>query len=303
MSDSSPVTLAELLPRLRCPRSRQGLEHHGEELRSVDGGNVYSIVEGCPDLRCPPERLRIDRPWYEPWEDLERLLMSPPAPLPSPDLPHHLDKHLAGVAGDRGEGRWILEVGCGERQCEDWFTPRGFRYVGTDVDRRGPGPHLMADAHNLPFADESFDLITSMAVYEHLVSPLTAALEAHRVLRPGGVFFGSSAFVYGFHDRASFHHMSHAGLLSVLRSAGFEVQRVWPDWSYPSAIAEMGFRGLPGAPWRTATRGFLSLAEWTFTRISNLARGLARKSPLDRAAREIHTAGSVSFVARRLEQA
>jgi SAM-dependent methyltransferase len=167
------------------------------------------------------------------------------------------------------------------------------------VDARGIGPHLLADAHNLPFVDASFDFYTSMAVYEHLVSPLQAALEAHRVLKPGGVFFGSAAFVYGFHDRASFHHMSHGGLLWTLQMAGLRVERMWSDWHYSRAIPEMAFRAGAGMPWRIASQLLLSLLDRSFVVASRLARRATGKPPLDEAARAVHQAGSISFVARR----
>lgn len=291
------VELDTLLPRLRCPNSKLPLSRKGDVLESSDGRFRYPIVNGVVDLRVPPKRLRVDVPWIEIWEELDKLRLDPPQPHASADLPHHLDAHLASVPGDRGDGRWILEVGCGERQCESYFLRRGFRYVGVDVDVRGRGPHVLADAHNLPFQDGSFDLYTSMAVYEHLASPLLAAMEARRVLAPGGVFFGTSAFVFGFHDRASFNHMSHAALLWTFRMSGFEVLRVWPDWRYTQSIPDMGFPGPEGWPWRASAKSVLTVLEWTYTRSSNLARRLIRKRPLDLAARGVHKAGSLSFVA------
>jgi len=293
------VDLDALLPRLRCPRSGQPLVRDGERLRSRDGVHEYAITSGVPDLMRAPERLRVDIPWYEPWQDLDALVLGPPAPLPSPDLPYHLDQHLAAAAGATGNDRWILEIGCGERLCEPYFTKRGFHYVGTDVDRRGKGPHLLADAHNLPIQDGAFDCYVSLAVYEHLLVPLVAAQEAFRVLKPGGLFFGTAAFVYGFHDRASFHHMTHAALLATMRSAGFTVERIWPDWSYPSSVASMAFRGGPGTPWRMATRGFLAAMEWSFVKTSSLMRRVLRQKPLDVRARGVEMAGSLSFVARK----
>jgi len=299
MSSKGIVGLDALMPRLRCPRSREPLVRRGNALENSSGSCSYPIVGEVADLRVPPERMRIDVPWREIWDELDALTFELPPRLESPDLPYHLDAHLASVPGASGNGRWILEIGCGERHCESYFVKRGFHYVGTDVDVRGRGPHVLADAHNLPFADGSFDLYTSMAVYEHLASPLTAALEARRVLKPDGIFFGTSAFVYGFHDRASFNHMTHAGLLWTFRMAGFSDLRLWPDWYYTQSIPEMGFPGKEGWPWRASAKVALSFLEWSYTRSSNLMRRIVGKRSLDLLARGVAKAGSLSFAGRR----
>jgi len=298
MNSYKSINLDEILPRLRCPRSRQRLTRHGSFLESASGYR-YNVTNDVADLRVAPGRLQLDLAWREIWDDLDALHFDVPTKLEAPDLPHHLDAHLASIPGPRGDGRSIIEVGCGERGCEAYFARRGFRYVGTDVDVRGRGPHVLADAHNLPFVDASFDYYTSMAVYEHLASPLLAALEAHRILAPGGTFFGTSAFVYGFHDRASFNHMTHAALLWTFRMAGFHEVRIWPDWSYTESIPEMGFPGAEGWPWRASARAALSFLEWSYTLSSRLARKLAGKRPLDLLARDVHKAGSLSFAARK----
>ena len=297
------LTFDEILPRLRCPRTRTPLRREGDRLVSEDGRQAYPLVDGVPDLRAPPDRLRIDLPWFDPFSELDAVRFEPPTPLPADrtrDLPHHLDRFLAAVPGERGEGRWLLEVGCGERGCEPWFAERGFRYVGFDFDRRGPGPHVQVDAHNLPVADGSFDLYLSLAVYEHLVAPVVAAREGFRALRPGGLFLGTAAFVYKFHDRASFHHMTHAGLLWTLRTAGFEVLRLWPDWRWIESVPQMAFGpGGPGRAFAWAARLGLEALERSYLGAQAVARRLARKPALDRKAREAEMAGSLSFVARK----
>lgn len=293
------LTHQELLSVLVCPATRNSLSFKDGQLVDSSESRCYELIDNIPDLRVPPERLRIDLPWYEPWDDLDNVQIRYPTRQSEKGLPYHLDGYLASMVPNDAQGRWILEIGCGERQGEAWFSERGFKYVGVDVDKRGPGPNVLADGHNLPIRDASMDYCASMAVLEHVVSPLAFVKEAHRVLKPGGVFFGSAAFVYGFHDRASFHHMSHAGLLYVLRLAGFTVEQMWPDWRYPDAISAWPFRGLPGAPWRIATRAVLASAEWTFTRLNNLVRRLAGKSPLDRMMRDISMAGSISFRATK----
>lgn len=299
VASRAPLDLDDILPLLRCPRTKSSLSRNGDSLVAADAGAKYPIVDGVPDLRQAPERLALDLPWYEPWDELDALDLTEPAPHQADDLPYHLDAQLASVPGDVGDDRWILEVGCGERRCEAYFSKRGFRYVGTDTDHRGIGPHLLSDAHNLPFESETFDFYTSLAVYEHLVSPLQAALESYRVLRPGGVFFGSAAFVYGFHDRASFHHMTHGGLLWTLRMAGFRVERIWSDWDYTDSVPAMAFGPGPGKIWQFAARALLKGLDRSFVATSNLTRRLVGKPRIDSAARAVERAGSLSFIATK----
>jgi len=54
------------------------------------------------------------------------------------------------------------------------------RAIGCDAKLR------VADAENLPYEDESFDLVTAHAVLHHLPDPRVAFAEMFRVLRPGG---------------------------------------------------------------------------------------------------------------------
>jgi SAM-dependent methyltransferase len=48
---------------------------------------------------------------------------------------------------------------------------------------------VQAPAESLPFEDNTFDLVHSNHVFEHLSDPLAAARESWRVLKPGGIVF------------------------------------------------------------------------------------------------------------------
>jgi SAM-dependent methyltransferase len=65
-------------------------------------------------------------------------------------------------------------------------------YWGDDVDVRG-------DAMRLPFADESLDGVISTYVLEHVQCPDQAVAEMYRVLKPGGIMYIETPFMFGFH--------------------------------------------------------------------------------------------------------
>lgn len=58
-------------------------------------------------------------------------------------------------------------------------------YVGVDM-RPGPNVDVVANAHELPFPDESFDNVLCLEMLEHDEEFWTSIAEMKRVLKPGG---------------------------------------------------------------------------------------------------------------------
>jgi SAM-dependent methyltransferase len=72
-----------------------------------------------------------------------------------------------------------------ERIFEEWLRSQpNLDYVSTDLERARA--MVKADITNLPFADDSFDVILCSHVLEHVVDDRKAMRELYRVLRPGG---------------------------------------------------------------------------------------------------------------------
>ncbi|MDB5460810.1 MAG: class SAM-dependent methyltransferase [Caulobacteraceae bacterium] len=73
--------------------------------------------------------------------------------------------------------------------------------VGLDIY---PSQHtaLVADAHAIPFADETFDAVWIQAVLEHVLSPEQVVQEIHRVLKPDGYVFADTPFLQHVHEGA-----------------------------------------------------------------------------------------------------
>ena len=99
-----------------------------------------------------------------------------------------------------GKGKRVLEVGVGmgadylewlKAGAEDAygidFTPRGVAHTQRRCELNGYTPKVsVGDAENLPFPDNSFDLVYSWGVVHHSPNTPKCFSEIARVLRPGG---------------------------------------------------------------------------------------------------------------------
>jgi SAM-dependent methyltransferase len=94
-----------------------------------------------------------------------------------------------------------LDVGCGHRLLPEWrsaqeqlLIQRARTLVGLDPEHGALKNHanihlrICGDAGSLPFANESFDIVTANMVVEHLPNPGAQFREIARVLKPGGRF-------------------------------------------------------------------------------------------------------------------
>ena len=105
--------------------------------------------------------------------------------------PGPLDRYRRMIASHSRDDFAVLDAGCGATMpFLREIAPRVRLAVGVDLERlrpEGDGPHgCRSDVGRLPFRDETFDLIISMSVIEHLNDPPVVFREFHRVLKPGG---------------------------------------------------------------------------------------------------------------------
>ncbi|MDM9385237.1 methyltransferase domain-containing protein [Chlorogloeopsis sp. ULAP01] len=87
--------------------------------------------------------------------------------------------------------------------------------VETDVSF-GSRTTLICDAHNIPFADRSFDGVIIQAVLEHVVDPWCCVEEIYRVLKDDGLVYAETPFMQqvhgGCYDFTRFTFLGHRRL-------------------------------------------------------------------------------------------
>lgn len=138
------------------------------------------------------------------------------------------------------------------------LTPRIKHFFALDMDhhllRKNPLPSAQGDCCRMPFAGETFDVITAAAIIEHLPDPMPLLNECKRVLRPGGVLFMTTpapffewlATKIGYLKNAGhFHRYSIKDLKTLAGRAGFTV--VYKKKFMFSPISVPGYKSMETA--------------------------------------------------------
>jgi SAM-dependent methyltransferase len=133
----------------------------------------------------------------------------------------HISHHISGL---------ILDVGCAH-QVVKTYLHLPHRYVGLDyydtaVHWYVAQPHVYADAHCLPIADNSIDTVLLLDVLEHLTHPDQCLCEIARVIKPGGTVILKVPFLYPLHDEPlDFQRWTCYGLRQLAHRYGFSIRQ------------------------------------------------------------------------------
>ena len=135
----------------------------------------------------------------------------------------------------------ILDVGCGTGANLKMLASYG-KVEGVDISpqavefcrQRGLESVKLGAAEQLPYEDNSFELVTALDVLEHLDDDVAGLREMRRLLRPGGrvlLFVPAFMFLWGVQDDVSNHRRRYTlpGLLKAVKAAGFSVE--WSSYA------------------------------------------------------------------------
>jgi SAM-dependent methyltransferase len=223
-----PEAIVEIL---RCPGhpDRHLRRRGGAFFCEVDGKTLrFPIIEGTPILinednsifsiadfktgRPTTMNLNPDARKRQPFTDALKSILSTVTPSKSRyvsdfDAKAAIDQILSAVPSAK-----ILVVGAGDAR---FVVMNEATLVYTDV-ALAPDTHIVADAHDLPFADDSFDAVIAVAVLEHVADPYRCVMEFQRVSKSAGLVYAVTPFMQqvhlGAYDFTRFTHIGHRRL-------------------------------------------------------------------------------------------
>lgn len=218
------LELEQLLPDLRCPATGSTLDWDSRRVLQA-GVHRYPVVDGVPVLVAKelslfdPEAIKAgtSRPSQRTGMRWLWWLIHHPPTLSRNVGSSQNYRALRGLlhqdAGLHARKPRVLVVGGGALGVgsEELLRDEYCETVETDV-YIGPRTAVVCDAHNLPFADGTFDAVVCQAVLEHVLDPWRVAQEITRVLRPNGYVYSEVPFMQQVHEGAfDFTRFTHVG--------------------------------------------------------------------------------------------
>lgn len=225
MVDSSLA--AQSKDRLRCPSCHDELEVADGVLTCCKGacGSTFPVVGGVPILICEDRSVFSVANYVEGASAAQPgLLSSIAARLPVLGVSvgtEDRNRQLARSLRDRRPHPLVLVVGgatlgkgMSPLVCAD------IELVETDVVL-GPRTEIVCDAHDLPFADGTFDVVVAQAVLEHVADPFRCVDEIFRVLKEDGLVYAETPFIQqvhmAAHDFTRFTMVGHRRLFRAFK--------------------------------------------------------------------------------------
>ncbi|MEA3487103.1 MAG: glycosyltransferase [Thermodesulfobacteriota bacterium] len=150
----------------------------------------------------------------------------------------------------------LLDVGCGQMPYRKFIletNPCIEKYIGLDFSAGRYAdlqqPDITWDGKIIPLEDFCIDCAMATEVLEHCPEPLPVLKEIRRVLKPDGVFFFTTPFLWPLHDTPHDHYRyTPYSLERLLSEAGFEDIQIRSLGGWDASLAQMIGLWLKRAP-------------------------------------------------------
>ena len=137
-------------------------------------------------------------------------------------------------------GKRCLDVGCGDRQYEDFFQEG--EYIGIDVETSGRDtelkkPDLFYDGVSIPFDDDRFDYVICTQVLEHVQNPRSLLTE---MVRARCQYLHIRAFCFPEHETPyDFFRYTEFGCKTMLTDVGLTPKTIIKDTGPIETVATL----------------------------------------------------------------
>lgn len=203
--------------------------------RSVnDDGDVFFMHLGRGSLKSDAGFAQKEKQSFELWRDfafrelgLPRHACVPVYPRQKPVMTTFRRLHVdAFQSGAYWTGRVLDVGGKKENKRGEFRPPKAVAWEYLNIDE-ATDPDYVGSVESIPVPDASFDIVLLAEVVEHLENPELALQECARVLRPGGMMYILSPFLYPIHaDPDDFQRWLPDKYASVLEKTGIRMTSI-----------------------------------------------------------------------------
>lgn len=207
----------EFLPYLCDPKTGEQLElrpetQEGEKVltgKLVSPSNEYEIVDGIPRFEGGGYARSFGEQWAR-WPKLQFESENEGKPLSghTRDMWETVSRFKEG---DSGEGKVVVDMGCGPGRFVDVARSKGYKVIAIDyssaveqcAEAFQDDPNVLvcqASALEMPIATGVLDGAYTIGVLHHTPDPEAGVKEANRALKPGGWFGLCVYYRGGFYD-------------------------------------------------------------------------------------------------------
>ena len=153
----------------------------------------------------------------------------------------HREEWLESVLKNIRPGLKILDAGAGELQYKKYcghldYVSQDFGQYTGEGDGQGlqmknwdnSKLDIVSDIVNIPVADQSFDVIMCVEVFEHIPEPIKVVQEFSRILKPGGRLIITAPFCSLTHFAPYFFYTGYSKYWyeKFLEINGFDVEEI-----------------------------------------------------------------------------
>jgi SAM-dependent methyltransferase len=186
--------LARVVPYLICPVCQGKLQAQATKLHCTSCDKDYARTENHIDFLTPDLRQRYQV-------------------IDGEHISSHSYDEIALSLIRECCGGLVLDCGAGSRQV-DFSNVINFEIADY------PSTDILGVAEQLPFADETFEGVLSLAVLEHVSDPFRCAAEISRVLKKGGKLYCVVPFLQPVHAYPNhFYNMTAQGLANLFNKS------------------------------------------------------------------------------------